>query len=167
MSLIEHRSGGAAARVAVVTTSDSRTPETDESGRVLEEVLARGGHTVGHREIVPNRGVVVRAAVENLLGKIGLDAIIVLGGTGVSPRDTSIESVRPLFEKELAGFGELFRRFSFEQVGTAAMLSRATAGIARGKVLVVLPGSPSAVRLAAEKLLLPELGHIIGELRKG
>lgn len=144
--------------VAVITASDTRTPQTDESGRLIRQMLEAGGHRVIFYQITPDDPARIRQAVEANLA--GADTVIVTGGTGIAARDSTIEALRPLFEKELEGFGELFRMLSFQEVGSAAFLSRAAAGIVKGRLVVALPGSPAACRLALEKLLLPELGHI-------
>lgn len=154
-----HRHGGRPhLKLAVITASDSRTPETDESGRLIRELLKQAGHTVAHYEILPDTPERIRAAVNESLPR--LDGVIISGGTGITARDSTIEAIRPLLNKELEGFGELFRMLSYNEVGSAAFLSRALAGTAYGKIVVALPGSPNACRLAMEKLLLPELGHI-------
>ena len=144
--------------VGVLTASDSRSAETDESGRLIRDLLTAAGHRVEYSAVLPDDPVLIRKALlDNLQG---LDAIIVNGGTGIAARDSTIEAVRPLLDKELEGFGELFRYLSYQQIGSAAFLSRALAGVAAGKIVVTLPGSPDACRLAMEKLLIPELGHM-------
>jgi molybdopterin adenylyltransferase len=159
-----HRQGAHAhLRVAVFTASDTRTPQTDESGRLIKEMLERAGHSVASYEVVPDTPERIRqAATENLAA---VDALIFTGGTGIAPRDSTIEALRPMLSKELEGFGELFRMLSFQEIGSAAMMSRALAGVSHGKILVALPGSPAACRLAMEKLLIPELGHMHHLLR--
>lgn len=154
-------------RLAVLTVSDSRTRETDESGPVLRDRMVAGGHTVVVQELLPNDEPRVRALVAEWIARDDLDAILITGGTGLGSRDRTIEAVRPLLDKELPGFGELFRMLSYqEQVGPAAILSRATAGSARGKIIVSLPGSRAAVELAADRLLVPELAHAVREVRR-
>jgi molybdenum cofactor biosynthesis protein B len=162
----DHSGKGASARCAVVTVSDSRDTGSDGSGDAAQALLAAGGHAVLHREIIPDdlEKIWSRAGVLAYGGQF--DLILLTGGTGVSRRDVTPEAIRPLFEKELPGFGELFRRLSHEEIGTAAALSRALAGIVNGRLLVALPGSPAAVTLGLEKILLPELGHFLFELRK-
>ncbi len=156
-----------ALRCAVLTVSDSRTAETDESGRYLRETLAGAGHTVLDFGLLPNDEARVRSQLETWLGRDDLDLIVCTGGTGLGSRDRTIEVVRPLLEKEMPGFGELFRMLSYtEQVGTASILSRATAGSARGKLLVSLPGSRAAVELALQRIILPEGAHALRELRR-
>lgn len=153
-------------KVAVITVSDTRTMGSDESGALLAELLAKHGHTVTARVVVRDDRAAIGEAVRAALASEA-HAVVLNGGTGVSPRDVTIETVEPLLDKVLPGFGELFRALSFAEVGSAAMLSRALAGIARGKPVVALPGSPEAVRLAMERLVLPELGHLAGEAVKG
>ena len=148
--------------VGVVTVSDTRTPEDDTNGKWLQEHVVAAGALVSGYRVVRDEPDEVRAALEALV----TDARVVLfnGGTGVSGRDTTYDTLAALLEKTLPGFGELFRLLSYEQVGAAAMLSRATAGTYRGAVVVSMPGSPKAVRLAWEKLLAPELAHLAWEV---
>ena len=162
MSVGEHRAHGArSVACAVLTVSDTRTPETDGSGTCIRALLEEAGHRVLAYAIRPDDPGTVRAHLEELLALPGLDAVIVNGGTGIAPRDATFEAITALLEKRLDGFGELFRMLSWEQVGSAAILSRATAGVARGKIVVSVPGSQAAVELAMQKLLLPELGHMV------
>jgi len=156
----------AAVAVQVITVSDSRTLETDTGGALVAELLAAHGHSVVSREIVPDEGAAIQSALGAALGREGTGAVILTGGTGVAPRDVTPESVEPLLERVIPGFGELFRMLSFEEIGSAALLSRALAGLARGRVVFVLPGSRGAVRLGMERLILPELGHLAGEAVK-
>lgn len=159
MSVEEHhRHGHKSLKVGVLTASDSRNTETDESGRLIRDLLTAAGHRVEYYEVLPDDPSRIRKAVLDNLQN--LDAIIVSGGTGIAARDSTIEAIRVLLDKELEGFGELFRYLSYQQIGSAAILSRALAGIAAGKVVAALPGSPDACRLAMEKLLIPELGHM-------
>jgi molybdopterin adenylyltransferase len=153
-----HHHGHKSLKVGVLTASDSRSAETDESGRIIRDLLTAAGHRVEYYEILPDDPDRIRKALLDNLQN--LDAMIVNGGTGIAARDSTIEAVRPLLDKELEGFGELFRSISYQQIGSAAFLSRAMAGIAAGKILASLPGSPDACRLAMEKLLIPELGHM-------
>ncbi len=148
--------------LGVITASDTRTLETDESGRLVRELLEAAGHRVAHHEIVPDDQARIRDAITVNLAK--LDGVIINGGTGIAPRDTTVEVVRALLDKELEGFGELFRMLSYQEVGSKAMMSRALAGVSGGKILIAIPGSPTACRLALEKLLLPELHHIAAQL---
>ena len=154
------------ARFGVLTVSDSRDRASDESGATIEEVLRAGGHDVTARALVRDEADAIRAAVVEMLSSEPVDAVVTNGGTGVARRDVTIEAVEPLFEKALPGFGEIFRALSFQEIGASAMLSRAEAGIARGKPVFVLPGSPKACRLAAERLIVPEVGHILALLRR-
>lgn len=142
----------------MLTASDSRTPETDESGRIIRDLLAAAGHRIEYYEVLPDDPALIRQVLLQRLQD--LDAIIVNGGTGIAARDSTIEAIRVLLDKELEGFGELFRYLSYQQIGSAAFLSRALAGIAAGRIVVSLPGSPDACRLAMEKLLIPELPHM-------
>ena len=145
-------------KVVVITASDTRTPADDESGRIIRELLEGAGHVVTHYEVVPDSPERIRAMVIDHVSRD--DVVIINGGTGIAARDSTIEAVRPLLSKELEGFGELFRMLSYEEIGSAAFLSRALAGTAHGRIVVALPGSPAACKLAMEKLLLPELGHL-------
>jgi molybdopterin adenylyltransferase len=151
-------------KVGVITASDSRTPETDESGKIIRTLLEADGHRVDYYEILPDDREKISAALVNNLEN--LDAIIISGGTGITARDGTAEVVKSVIEKELEGFGELFRMLSFQEIGAAAMMSRAIAGVRHGKFVAALPGSPDACKLAMEKLLIPELGHITYLLSK-
>ena len=148
--------------VGVITVSDSRTKETDTNGAWLHERIAAAGAVVSGYHVVRDEPDEIRAAVDELVQ--GAQVVVVNGGTGVSRRDTTYDTLSAMLEKQLPGFGELFRMLSWEQVGSAAMLSRATAGTYRGAVLVSVPGSPKAVALAWEKLLEPELAHLAWEV---
>jgi molybdenum cofactor biosynthesis protein B len=162
----EHRSD-APTHVAcfVLTCSDSRAHADDVSGRALREGLEAAGHTVVGQTVVRDEPEQIRAAVERGL-EGGARAVLVTGGTGITRRDQTVEAIRPLLEKEIPGFGELFRMLSFQEIGSAAWLSRALAGTSRGALVFVLPGSPNAVRLALDRLILPELGHAVRELSR-
>ncbi len=163
----EHRRHApASVSIAVLTISDTRSPQTDASGALLERLLEGAGHAVHERAILPDEPHPVRAWVERMLLEPGCDGVITSGGTGVSSRDRTYEALASLLEKPLPGFGEIFRMLSYREIGSAAMLSRALAGVARGRFLFCLPGSPAAVTLAVEKLILPEVGHLVEELRK-
>jgi molybdenum cofactor biosynthesis protein B len=150
----------------VLTVSDSRTRADDGSGALIQESLERARHEVLERALVRDEPAEIRAAVSRALARPDADAVLVTGGTGVAARDVTVETVAPLLEKELPGFGELFRMLSFQEIGAAAMLSRALAGAAERTAVFVLPGSKAAVRLALEKLVLPELPHLVGQLRR-
>jgi molybdopterin adenylyltransferase len=167
MSVHEHHRGHGAhlrLKLGVLTASDSRTADSDTSGDLIRELLTKAGHQAGYSAILQDSSDRIRAAIEQNLPL--LDGLIITGGTGIGPRDVTIEAVRPLLDKELEGFGELFRMLSYQEIGSAAIMSRALAGISKRRLIVALPGSPSACRLAMEKLLIPELGHI-GALLKG
>ena len=152
-------------RVATLTLSDTRTPADDEGGRLLGELLGAAGFEVASHAIVREDDDAIRAAVvERCASDVG--AVILTGGTGVAPRDRTIEVLAPLFDKTIDGFGEAFRRLSWEQVGPRAILSRAAAGVVRGRVVAALPGSVKAVRLGVEQLLAPTLAHAV-ELARG
>jgi molybdopterin adenylyltransferase len=156
----------AAVRCFIVTVSDTRTEETDTSGRAIAELLAAAGHHVFGRVIVKDEAALVRGTIERQLASGDVDVIISTGGTGIAARDTTFEAIDALLEKRLPGFGELFRMLSYEQIGSAAIMSRATAGISARHVIVALPGSEAAVRLGMEKLVLPELVHLVQQVRK-
>ena len=167
MSHAEHRAVAPShVRCYVITVSDSRTEDTDTGGRLLRELLTEGGHPVLGHSIVRDDPAILRAAIERQLNVTEVQAVITTGGTGISRRDGSYEVVTELLDKRLDGFGELFRSLSFAEIGPSAMLSRACAGTARGKILVSLPGSQNAVRLGLTKLILPELGHLVREVTR-
>jgi molybdenum cofactor biosynthesis protein B len=150
--------------------SDTRGRADDRSGAVLQQRLERAGHRVVSREWVRDEAPAIRRLVRRALARPAVDAVLVTGGTGVAPRDVTPEAVAPLVDRWLPGFGELFRMLSYRQVAGAAWLSRAAAGVARGRLLVILPGSPAAVRLAADRLLVAELAHVarlLGRLEPG
>jgi len=152
--------------LAVVTVSDTRTPETDVNGRYLREQIEARGDRCASTRIVRDEPAEVEAALEELASDPSIQAVLFNGGTGVSRRDRTFDVLSRKLEKELPGFGELFRMLSWDQVGSAAMMSRATAGVYQGKVVFSTPGSPAAVRLAWEKLIAPELKHITWELTR-
>lgn len=156
----------ASVEVLVVTVSDTRTLETDTGGARVAEMLEGGGHKVRGRQIVRDEPDAIAAAARAGIEASGVGAVIMTGGTGVAPRDVTPESVEPLLERTIPGFGELFRQLSYEDIGSAALLSRAVAGLAQGTVVFVIPGSRGAVGLAMEKLILPELGHLAAEAVK-
>ncbi|MEK6612213.1 MAG: MogA/MoaB family molybdenum cofactor biosynthesis protein [Gemmatimonadota bacterium] len=169
-STAAHRSEAAlrdGARCVVLTITDSRTLATDESGALIEQLLLGAGHGVVVRHVLPNDDAQIRSRLEEALGRNDVDVVLCTGGTGLGSRDRTVEVVRSLLERELPGFGELFRLLSYlEQVGAAAMLSRALAGASRGKFVAVMPGSKAAVELAMTRLLLPELQHALRELKR-
>lgn len=151
---------------AVLTVSDTRTLETDEGGRRIAEALTDAGHRVVARALVKDEPAEIEGRLVAWLEAGEAEVIVTTGGTGVSLRDTTVEVVERLLDKRLEGFGELFRMLSHREVGAAAMLSRATAGLAGRTVVFALPGSPAAVRLALDELILPELPHLLRELRR-
>jgi len=166
-SVHQHREAAPeAVRVAVLTISDTRTSETDTGGDVVEETMRGAGHEVVAREIVRDEATSIRTTLVDLLARPEVDAVVTTGGTGISGRDTTYEVVERMVEKRLDGFGELFRMLSYEEIGAAAILSRALAGAVGTKFVASLPGSRNAVRLGMEKLLVPEIAHIVFELRK-
>ncbi len=167
MTHSEHeRHRRAAADFAILTVSDTRSEESDESGNIAERLLIEDGHQVLVRKIVRNDIAATRALVEELTRDPKVQVILTLGGTGISSRDLTVEAVSDLFDKRIDGFGEMFRRLSYEDVGEAAMLSRAIAGTMGRKVIFCLPGSKDAVRLALERLILPGLGHLLWEVSR-
>lgn len=151
-------------RCGIITCSDSRTQENDVSGQLIRQLLTAEGHTVERYEIVKDEPTQIRGAIDQNLGLSAIQAILINGGTGVSQRDSTYETVNAMLDKRLDGFGELFRFLSYQDIGSSAMMSRSVAGVSGRTVIFALPGSEKAVRLAMEKLILPELGHIIGEL---
>ncbi|WP_078414035.1 MogA/MoaB family molybdenum cofactor biosynthesis protein [Priestia abyssalis] len=154
-------------RCAVVTVSDTRTEETDKSGQRIMSLLQEQNHEVRFYKIVTDDEISIREAVIEAAAQPDIDAVITNGGTGIASRDVTIETVKPLLEKEIVGFGELFRMLSYtEDIGSRAMLSRAVAGVREKKVIFSLPGSTGAVTLGMNKLILPELRHVISEIRK-
>ncbi|MCC7195926.1 MAG: MogA/MoaB family molybdenum cofactor biosynthesis protein [Gemmatimonadaceae bacterium] len=154
-------------RCALVTVSDSRTEASDESGALMAHLLESAGHLSVSRALFKNDEQAVRSHVRALADRDDVDAVLLTGGTGLSARDRTVEAVRSLFDKEMPGFGEIFRMLSFqEQVGTAAILSRAVAGTINGRLVVSMPGSKAAVELALTRVLLPELRHLVRELKR-
>ncbi len=167
MSVAEHKAD-APTRIGcfVLTISDSKTMDTDTSGRAITELLHLHGHRVVGREIVKDEPADVTRIVREQVQLDAVEAVIMTGGTGLSRRDSTYEALTKLFDKSLDGFGELFRMLSYEAIGPAAMLSRACAGVVNGRIVFALPGSPNAVNLAMTRLIVPELGHIRRELTR-
>jgi len=162
----EHKeSAPASVGFAVVTVSDSRDLFHDASGALLAELAQKAGHRVARRAIVRDEPEEIRAALRDA-SHAGVDAIVFTGGTGIARRDVTVETLAPRFTKAIPGFGELFRWISFEEMGSAAMASRAEAGVVGGRLVFLLPGSPDACRLAMNRLILPEVGHLVGLLRR-
>ena len=167
MGLPEHRKNAAQnARVAIITVSDTRDLKSDKSGQEIARLVEEAKHAVADRVVVCDEPTPIGAALRGFLGDAGVDAVILTGGTGLAARDGTVEVVRRFLDREIPGFGELFRALSFEEIGAAAMLSRALGGLASGKAVFSLPGSTNAVRTAMVKLILPELGHLLTEIRK-
>ncbi len=175
MSVEEHKKETRKYKFAILTISTSRykkygsskNPDLceDVSGKIIRDLLTANGHTCIYYSLVPDEMERIRESVLNLISGEA-NAIICTGGTGLAPADVTIESLKPLLEKEIPGFGELFRFKSMNQIGSAAMLTRAIAGVVKGKVIFCLPGSPDAVYLAMNELILPEVGHILKHLRE-
>ena len=169
MSVQEHQAHAPARdalRVALITASDSRTPRSDEGGALLRALAEQAGFQVVTALVLREDPGVLRDNLSRLLRSGEADAILITGGTGVSGRDVTVEAVTPLLEKPLPGFGELFRMLSFAEIGAAAMLSRAIAGTIAQTAMFAMPGSPAGVRLAMERLIVPELAHLVGQLRR-
>jgi molybdenum cofactor biosynthesis protein B len=160
-------------RFGIFTCSTSRFLQSkkgekfeDVSGDLIEKLLKNAGHQVTLRRLMPDDSVLIRQSVKRALASPDLDAAVFCGGTGIAPSDVTIETVSPLLEKALPGFGEIFRRLSFDEIGSAAVMSRAVAGVAKGKAIFCIPGSPDAVRLCMEKLILLETPHVIKHARE-
>lgn len=153
-------------RCAVITVSDTRTVETDTGGRAVSESLIAAGHTVVQRRIVPDEPQRIGPLLRELCNRDDVDAVLLTGGTGITRRDQTYETVSSLLSKPLPGYGELFRMLSFQEIGAAAMLSRAVGGLVGSTVVLTMPGSPAAVRLAMDQIILPELGHLVREAQR-
>ncbi|ASA95571.1 MogA/MoaB family molybdenum cofactor biosynthesis protein [Anoxybacillus sp. FSL W8-0382] len=165
MGVIDHKSKATCpVRCKVVTVSDTRTKETDQSGALIIDLLKREQMNVVDYEIVKDDREAIQAAIQSAGAEV--DVILMNGGTGFTKRDVTVEAVQELLEKEMVGFGELFRFLSYEEIGSASMLSRAIAGTIERKIVFCMPGSTNAVRLAMEKLILPELRHLVWELQR-
>ncbi|MBW4669213.1 MAG: MogA/MoaB family molybdenum cofactor biosynthesis protein [Cyanomargarita calcarea GSE-NOS-MK-12-04C] len=152
---------------AVVTVSDTRTTETDKSGQLIQQLLSDRQHIVAAYAILKDEPAQILQMMGTLGKSSNIDAVILNGGTGIAPRDTTYDAIEKLLEKTLPGFGELFRFLSYQEIGSRAIASRAVAGVYQGKLIFSLPGSSNAVTLAMEKLILPELVHLIGQLQIG
>jgi molybdenum cofactor biosynthesis protein B len=151
---------------AVVTVSDSRTKDTDESGSIIIEKLNSDGHLVVDYRIVRDNISEIKGAIIADLENVEVKVIICNGGTGIAKRDVTVEAVSAFMEKSIEGFGEFFRHLSYEEIGIAAMMSRAVGGVAFGKIILCLPGSSGAVRLAMDKIVLPQIGHMVWEVER-
>jgi molybdenum cofactor biosynthesis protein B len=168
MAVHEHKNKAQrTVRCAIITLSDTRDETTDKSGQRIKALLAEYEQPVVSYQILKDEPDQITAAVRALLARPDVDVILTNGGTGIAPRDTTFEALQGLLEKEILGFGEMFRMLSYEDIGSAAMLTRATAGVAQGKVIISLPGSTGAVELGMTKLVLPELGHMLFVLQGG
>ena len=152
--------------VAVITVSDTRTPETDSGGQAVIDHLLAAGHQLHSRHIIRDEPQPMRELLLNLAAELDLRAILLTGGTGISRRDQTYETVSALLEKPLPGYGELFRQLSYAEIGPAAILSRATGGVLRGKIVITMPGSPNGVKLAMEKIIVPQLRHLAREANR-
>ncbi len=152
--------------IAVLTVSDTRTLADDSGGALIVELLEAAGHTVAARVIIADERDLIVSSLLDLVSEPNLDAIISTGGTGLARRDVTYEAVSTIVDRQIHGFGELFRMLSFEEIGSAAMLSRAIAGTIGSKVIFAVPGSRNAIRLAMGRLILPEIGHVVYEVRK-
>ena len=168
MNVERHRSeaAGTPLRFAVLTVSDTRDEASDRSGTKLVELVTAAGGEISSRRIVRDEIGAIREAARAAIADRATDILLVTGGTGVAPRDVTPEAIEPLLEKLLPGFGELFRALSFEQIGPAAMLSRARAGVSSGTAVFLLPGSPAALELALNRLILPEASHLLTQARR-
>jgi molybdenum cofactor biosynthesis protein B len=152
-------------RCAVITVSDTRTPQTDKSGQLIQQRLTDAGHLISAYVILPDEPSKIQSQLQELSQNNIIDAVIFNGGTGIAPRDTTYDALSGLLDKNLPGFGELFRFLSYQEIGSRAMASRAIAGIYQNKLIFSLPGSSNAVKLGLDKLILPELIHLIKQLR--
>jgi len=167
MSAEQHRTAAPTTLgFGLITVSDTRRPDDDVSGRSLAALAQVAGHRIEGPVLVPDDIAAIRGALRRLLAVPWVDVVVLTGGTGFAPRDVTLDAVLPLFDRPVEGFGELFRMLSWQQVGAAAMLSRAAAGLIGDRAVFLLPGSPKAVSLAMEKLILPEAGHLLGQARR-
>jgi molybdenum cofactor biosynthesis protein B len=162
----KHQAAPTIVGCAVLTISSSRTPGNDESGKIIQQKLLENKHRVIHYEIVKDDAQLIGTTVKRCLNNLEIQVVITDGGTGISPKDCTMEAITPLLEKELTGFGELFRWLSYQEIGSPSMMSRATAGVVKGKVVICLHGSPGAASLAMEKLIVPELPHLVWEANR-
>jgi molybdenum cofactor biosynthesis protein B len=166
MGLESHRAAAPARlRYALITISDTRDRATDKGGAYLREALEAAGQTIARAEIVRDEASAIGAAVRAAVEAGDVDLVLTTGGTGIAPRDVTYDTLKALLDSEIPGFGELFRALSEREIGPAAMLSRAIGGLCAGKVVLALPGSPKALKLALEKIILPEAGHLVAQTR--
>ncbi len=155
-----------AVRCAIITVSDSRTVESDRSGQLIQQLLTAAGHQIVVYTLVKDEPAQIQAQIQALKQRSDVEALILNGGTGIAPRDTTYDAVAALLEKTLPGFGELFRWLSYQEIGSRAIASRAIAGTIGSQLIFSIPGSTKAVALAMEKLILPELRHLVSQLKK-
>ena len=167
MSYREHKKRAPqSVNCAVLVISDSRTEDTDESGKFLKQALSQNGHRVLAYAILKNDAEAIERKIRELLNQDELQVIITSGGTGISHRDITVETISSIIEKKLDGFGELFRSLSYQEIGTASIMSRAVAGVVGGKIIICIPGSLGAAKLAMDKVILPEIGHMVREVTR-
>lgn len=162
---IPHAEMAATAACAVITVSDTRTADTDQSGQLIRAMLTQAGFSVGSYQILPDEPDQIRGQLETLVRQPHIRAVILNGGTGIAPRDTTYDAIAALLTKTLPGFGEIFRQLSYQEIGSRAIASRAVAGVYQNRLIFSLPGSSKAVRLAMSALILPELPHLIALLQ--
>jgi len=163
-----HSPAPSAIRIFIVTASDSRTPDTNQGGKLIRELAEAAGFSIAGEALLPDEPAAIRELVARVCAERTADAVLLTGGTGIAHRDATVEALSGVLEKRIEGYGELFRMLSFAEIGPAAMLSRAVAGTVGRTAVFAMPGSPAGVRLAMERLILPELAHVVGELaRKG
>jgi molybdenum cofactor biosynthesis protein B len=148
---------------AVIVTSDSRTEETDDSGKLIKQRLTGNGHKIAFYAILKNDAQAIRNQINELIRRNDVQVIITSGGTGLSHKDITVDTIQSMLQKRLDGFGELFRYLTYQELGTASIMSRATAGVIKGKVIICFPGSSGAATLAMDKIILPEIGHMVRE----
>ncbi len=167
MGTKKHKAGAPKrVKVGIVTVSSTRTLQDDKSGHWISKQLKKQRHTVVFHEVVPDDAEIIARTVMEAVHDIEPEVILMSGGTGITSKDVTIEAVRPLFEKELTAFGPLFSQFSFEEIDSAALLSRATAGVFGSTIIFCMPGSLNACKLACKMLIFPELGHLVGHVRE-
>lgn len=166
-SVKEHKaSARASVRLGIVTVSDTRTWETDTSGLLIDQIATQAGHEVAWRKIVRDEPAEIRDVIAQTQSDPSIQAVLITGGTGISPRDQTVETLEKLFTKQIPGYGELFRWLSYQEIGPSCILSRATAGLIGHQVVLLMPGSRTAVKLAMEKIIVPELPHLVREANK-
>ncbi|WP_430784774.1 MogA/MoaB family molybdenum cofactor biosynthesis protein [Virgibacillus flavescens] len=167
MAVDAHKANERKVKCMILTVSDTRSEYTDKSGKLIEQLLNASGHHIEIMEIISDKQQSIKSMIDAGRENPDIDVILTNGGTGIAHRDVTIETVKPMLEKEITGFGELFRSLSYsEDIGSAAMLSRAIAGVTNHTAVFSMPGSTGAVRLAMERLILPELSHVVNEIQK-